>query len=406
MNSHVLAKTRCRFFILLILASVAACGGGGDGGAMAVPEAEDLEDIYPYRASGSYADILKRCALAETEADSCLVGDLPLLVGDAERPSVDDIMGRVLVSHDWMGLRFEQALRLMPEELLRLFSAVTTIIIDDDVRPSSYQAMTSTVFLDPAHLWLNNSEKAVIKKKSDYRSGYGDDLSFVSLARYVDGASRAWVSYSLNDNQQRSLVDIRLSFANLLLHELMHANDYFPPDSAPYLSPLETIYQAYRRLLSSRVSTRLQDAMPLQSIVMQGLGEVMYRGQRASSVQINLTATQVGAAMEADAASDDYAYASPREDAAMLFSEAMMKFLFDIDRDIGYAEKPADEAYCDDYIVAWGMRGRIADAEVKARAQFVVAAMYPDLDFSLFFQDLAPPTIMRVGESWCDNLLL
>ncbi len=89
----------------------------------------------------------------------------------------------------------------------------------------------------------------------------------------------------------------------------------------------------------------------------------------------------------------------------MLFEEAMMKYLFDVDRDIAYGQRPVSGAWCD-VVVDWGQRGRLGDNAVKQRAQWVVEAIYPGQDFSLFFQDLPPPNAMREGESRCDNLAL
>jgi hypothetical protein len=88
----------------------------------------------------------------------------------------------------------------------------------------------------------------------------------------------------------------------------------------------------------------------------------------------------------------------------MLLEEAMMKYFFDIDRDIAFTPVPADPAGCSDYIVEWGNRSRIGDAEVIARAEFVVTEMLPGLDSSLFFEELPFPTFMQTGLDWCSNL--
>ncbi|MEE8058273.1 MAG: hypothetical protein V3T17_10620 [Pseudomonadales bacterium] len=388
--------------------SLVACGGGGgsNSNAQVTPTDNELSDITPYVASSPYASVMKPCVLVDNGASTCLLSDLPLLLEDAENPTVADIMSRVLVSHSWMGLRFQQVLETMPEEVLKLFTAVTIIVIDDDVRPSSYQAQTSTIYIDAAYLWLTNAEKVVITKEDDFRSSYGDELAFISLSRSVDGFEYAWEYYSLNDNDVREIEDIRLNLARVLLHELMHANDFFPPQHTLYLSLNQTIYQAYQQLLSERISIRLDASMPLQSPLLKGLAAVMYLGNTPTAAQKIVTALEVGEAMENDGANDDYAYSTTREDVAMLFSEVMMKNLFDIDRDVGYVNRLSLEQQCDDYIVEWGMRGRIGDSNVKVRAQFVVAEVYPDRDFSLFFQNLPAPLFMRSGEGWCENLAL
>lgn len=400
---------------LLLCVFLAACGGGGGGGGSDVgspagnddPVEADFNDVVVYESASPYRSMLKDCALAEFVSEACLLSDLPLLSEEGNSLTVDDIMDRVLVSHNWMGQRFRQALSTMPDEVLQLFAALTVIVIDSDIRPSYYLAGISAMYLDPDYLWLTNAEKGVINTAPDFRSEFDDELSFTALARYVNGNDYAWEFYSLTDDEVRTLDDIRLPLAELLLHELMHANDYFPPDEAPFLSQNQSIYDAFEALQPYRISDALTASQPLTSQLWLDLAAVMYLGETASSQQRSLTALQVGEALENDGASDDYGYTTIREDVAMLFAESMMKYLFDVDRDVGYTNRPQnDDPFCDDYIVAWGMRSRIADSNVRDRAEFVVSAVYPDENFSLFFQGLVPPEFMRSGEGWCDNLIL
>ncbi|MGK0441297.1 MAG: hypothetical protein ACJA0N_001095 [Pseudohongiellaceae bacterium] len=393
--------------LLLLVLIMSACGGGGGsdhGAGGQAAEEGDYDNARVYKAESSYAGLLTTCALVDNTADSCSLSDLPLLVEEARTPSVDQIMDRVIVSHQWMGVRFQQTIETYPGELLRIFSSVATIVIDDDIRPSYYDPYTSTIYLDAAYLWQTNAEKATISQDEDFRSGFDDELDFVSLARYVEGFNDAWDYYALDDNIERGVNDLRLNFARLLLHELMHANDFFPPNEIETLNQNQTLYEALQSLRSKNISTQLNAVMPLGSTLMYGLADVMYSGDNANAEQQQLSAAEVGEEMESDGANDGYGYSSQYEDVAMLFSEAMMKYFFDVDRDIAYTNRPGDNAFCDDYIVGWGMRGRMGDVNVKDRAQFVVESVYADLDFSLFFQNLPAPIMMRAGETWCDNL--
>lgn len=399
---------RCHSFmgLAVLVSCLSACdSGGGNDKPSAAVGSDDLQDITAYRSDAPYSPQLKSCVLNAQEGSYCLLSDLPLLVEEASQPGIDAIMGRVLVSHPWMGLRFQQVLETLPPELLQLFSAITTIVIDDDVRPSYFSTGSSTIFIDPAYLWLLNAEKSTISVEPDYRSDFADELGFVSFARYVDGFDNAWFYYSLTDDEERSLADIRLRLAKLLLHELAHANDFFPPDETPYLQQDQTVYQAYRLLNSTAIYRQLSTQAPLSSQTLFGLAEVMYSGETASEAQKQLTALDVAEAMALDGASDDYAYTSATEDVAMLFEEAMMKYLFNIDRDIAYIPRLETGSYCD-VAIDWGQRGRVGDNTVKQRAQWVVEAIYPGQDFSLFFQNLPLPLAMRTKESWCDNLAL
>ncbi len=403
-------KVVTQLIFWVLLTSLAACGGGGGNdpanpnGMQLTPPASNALKVY--EVSSPYSDVIVNCAVAENGDDSCLLSDLPLLIEDTAFPTVDDIMSRVIVSHDWMGRRFREVLNTMPNEVLQLFTAVTAIVIDQGVRPSYYTAVSSTIFIDPAYLWLTVEEKTTISQDADFRSGFADSLNFSSLSRNVIGNDFAWDYYPLDDDRERTINDIRLSFARLMLHELAHANDIFPPTESPYLAQNITVLDAAVSLEEQRISTELTDAIPLTSSLMFDLAAVMYVGDTATTALEAVSALQAGEAMEADGAADDYGYSSPLEDTAMLFSEAMMKYLFDVDRDIAYTNRPASDAYCNAYIVAWGMRGRIGDINVKDRAQFVVSRIYPGQDFSLFFQNLALPVFMRTGENWCDNIVL
>jgi hypothetical protein len=325
---------------------------------------------------------------------------------DVEVPEIDDIMQRLVVSHDWMGERFGEALALLPWEILDLMGAVTAIVIDDDIRPSYYSSLTGAIYLDPATLWLTNEEKATVSTEPDYRAGFGAELGFRSLGRYVLNDDYAYDYYPLDGTQEREIEDILYRLSALLLHELGHANDYFPPSIIADLDPNQSLAQAGNAWKPERVSERLTADSPLSSEMLLGLAEVMFRGQAASDSQRALSAAEVGASFETDVASDDYNYSTPREDVAMLFEEAMMKYLFDIDRDIAFTPRPEDAAGCSDYIVDWGNRNRVGHVEVIDRAEFVVTEMLPGLDWGLFFEELPFPTPMQMGLDWCSNLQL
>ncbi len=395
---------------VLSMSLLAACGGGSDDPASDPADNSfdsTLDGLQPYVSTSPYANILNDCVSAETTDEVCLLSDLPLLIEEGDSITVDDVMDRLLVSHEWMGVRFRQWLEIMPNDLLQLFSAVTTVVIDAEVRPSFYYPATSTIYLDAAYFWLTVEEKSVISTEEDYRSEFSNDLAFISFSRHVLDSEYAWFNYSLTDNEERGLADTYLNAARLLLHELLHANDFFPPSESPYLSQQQTIYDAYLALEDERISTQLVADMPLESEVLADLAQVMFFGETATLQQQLLTAAEVGEELESDNANDTYAYSNAREDAAMLFQEAMMKYLFDVDRDIAYIDVPVgDDLICDDYIVAWGQRGRIGDSEVKTRAQFVVEEVYLDQDFSLFFQDLAYPSDLQINANWCEALVL
>jgi hypothetical protein len=74
---------------------------------------------------------------ANTPFQLCKLATLPL-IGQAEpEPTVEDVLARTVVSHAWMGRRFEQVLRALPARLLKLFRSTTAVVIGADFRPCS-----------------------------------------------------------------------------------------------------------------------------------------------------------------------------------------------------------------------------------------------------------------------------
>jgi hypothetical protein len=81
----------------------------------------------------------------------------------------------------------------------------------------------------------------------------------------MEGFNNAWDYYALDDNIERGVNDLRLNFARLLLHELMHANEFFPPNEIETLNQNQTLYEALQSLRSKNISTQLNAVMPLGS---------------------------------------------------------------------------------------------------------------------------------------------
>jgi hypothetical protein len=392
-------------FLLLFTLFIAACGSDDRHAPRADPNQTDLSNLSVFQADSPYRDVLVPCVTAATPAASCTLATLPLLAMSEPEPTIDAVMERVAVSHEWMGQRFREVLAALPPDMLTLMQGVTAVVIDDDIRPSFYSSRTGAIYLDPAHLWLTNEEKATVAQASDYRSGFGNDLSFLSLWRYTRDNAYAYRYFSLTGNETREIEDIRLRMAAVLYHELAHANDLIPADRRAQLNPAGRFAEATAGLRGERISDRLDGEAPLTSAVWKRLATVLFRGEAATVDERLYSPEFVGAAMEQDGANDNYAYASPHEDVAMLFEEAMMKYHFGLERDIAYTVVPkAAQPVCDDYLVKWGYRNRIAQPEVSLRARQVVAGMLPEEDLSAFFAALAPPIALRLDEGWCRNL--
>ncbi len=191
--------------------------------------------------------------------------------------------------------------------------------------------------------------------------------------------------------------------AALLVHELAHANDFFSPARVAAANPTRSVLDVAR---DGVVPSRgLSNDSPLRSQMMLNLARVSFHGVTASPTQQGLTPGDIAGEFPVDRASDYYGYSTTREDFAMLFEEAMMLYLFDVDRDVGITNNPESGAPCADYIVEWGVRNRVTDPLVRARAVRVIGDALPEAQLAveqhLMGED--PPTPMVAGQDWCTN---
>lgn len=400
--------------LLVLPCLLIACGGAGGSsdGDDGQPELEradirDTDALYTYRDSSPFAEVLKSCALASNYETSCTLDTLPFIIQATPEFSREDIMDRLLVTHEWMGKRFEALLMDAPESMIPLFGSVTAISIGSTVRPSFYWSLNGAIRLDPAGMWLSNAEKSNVSIQKDFRSDFGAELQFWSLGALRKGASRAFDFYNLTDTRERKLADIIIPNYSLWYHELAHAVDFLPHDSVPFLVSNLKASDALFKNQNFFLSPQLNIQFPLRSEVLRSLGDVSFGGSNATNEQKNFTPTYVGSEMANDGAVQYYSYNSFREDFATLFEKAMMKREFDIDYYIGYVEKPINpESYsCSELTVGWGVKNRLADPLVHSRATWVVNSIYgPDSELDQFFADSAGRQLpMTAGVDWCAN---
>ena len=75
--------------------------------------------------------------------------------------------------------------------------------------------------------------------------------------------------------------------------------------------------------------------------------------------------------------------------------------------DVAVTNLPATN-FCEDYVVAWGQRNRIADPAVQARSLLAVSHILPERLSAVedVLGNMPPPTLMTPGVNWCDNINL
>jgi len=407
----------CQLFTIITLLSACGGGGGGDGtsgdfgSTISTPVSINTiaDGVFrPAIADSPYKTNIVDCVkiVNDNPVSNCKLNVLPFIGQKSSSPTKADILAQTVVSHPWMATRFEQLLDQMPNDIFLLFRGVTAVVIGADIRPSHYRSDTGAIYLDPADLWLNASERATISKEEDYRSGFSNGLAFRSLWRYVQNKTDAFGYFPLDGPiSSRSISDIVRPMADLLFHELAHANDFMPPayvaQADLQLSPSDAI----NALASLRISNGLTMQIPLSSQMQFDLGRVMFYGVTATDAQKKLTAEQVGLDFSIDGANDSYNYSSQFEDTAMLFEEVMMKYHFNVDREVAFTDAPpASGASCANYVVRWGVRNRIGEPMVKSRAQVIVQKVLGINDSTSYFANLPAPRSMLIGVDWCNNL--
>jgi hypothetical protein len=400
---------------VLCLALV-ACGGGDEGGGTgldenAPPIAESISFIdivlplTPAVPNARHAAKVDDCVWSGRRFAPCNFSRLPTIYAEDPTPTVDTVMGRVVTSHPWMATRFRELLTRMPADMLLLFRPVTGIVISNDVRPAFYWAYTGAIYLDPAYLWVSAEERAQLDTTPDFRSDFGASLQFTMPWRYVKDDAYAYPNPAAG--LARPIEYAERALADLLFHELAHANDFVQPSQLANIRSFDSVYDIVTRSATPRVGDLLANALPLQSNTMTRLAQVRFQGVTATSDLTALTPELVHPHFSPDGANDWYNYTSRAEDVAMLFEETMMLRHYGIDRDVAVANKPAvPNPTAADYVVAWGVRNRIGTPQVKARARFVAQVLLPEAQLVTFFDALPAPTPMTPGGTWLANLVL
>lgn len=374
--------------------------------------------VYPYRAASPYAADLVRCVYSPAlffnggSTNLCTLGTLPLLAQETggATPTVAQVMNRVLVSHDWMGARFEAFLRAQNnDDFLRLLGSVNAIVLGAHVRPSFYWSATGAIYLDADNLWLTPAERDVVSEVPDSRVGFDRELGYTGLWRYVVANQPALLFFDPARRQSRDLGYLDYELGSLMYHELAHANDFFPSAMRTTAATNVPVFQAAPAQLPS---DRLALNLPLSSAEMFGLARVKFFGVAANDTQKAWTPRQVGDFFRVDRATDEYNYSIPpsasagtasREDLAMLFEEAMMSLRYGVRRDVAMTTKLRPGMTGSDLIVAWGQRGRVAEPSIRPRVAQVAGELAPWIAPSAF-SGLPAPVALREGASWTANL--
>lgn len=379
---------------------------------------DHVSAVRPYRATSAWAGVLTRCVYdaALTDATLCPLSTLPFIgqgMATDALPTIDQIMDRVLVSHDWVGANFERLLREQDTtgDIRRMLKGVTAVVLGVQVRPSFYYAATGAIYLDADNFWLTAAERDTLNETPDYRSAFGRTLNYSGPWRYVRN-NGSWFGYFDNRvRQDRAADNLQRDAGWLMYHELAHANDFMPPAALSVLGPTnETAWGViYPRFAAGQLPSDQINAAgsgwPLTSAEMRGLAQVKFRGTTATATQEGWSPQTVAGFFSADKAIDEYAYVTTREDLALNVEAFMMSRRHGVERDVAIADRITDTTTGSTLIVRWGQRTRIADPAIKPRVNASRGYVVPWVNASEM--DLLPaPLAMRAGDSWSSNLAL
>jgi len=354
--------------------------------------------MVPYREDSPYAEALKRCVYNNQFENSCSFNELPLLGMETTTPSVEDVLNRTLVSHPWMGERFEEYLRQSEAgaDMLNLLRGTTAVVISYDIRPSFYWVVSGAIYLDANNFWRTPQERDTLNTAPDFRSNFGDDLAFGIFWRYVKNGQN-YLRQAFPQQSERAdkpFSGLEASLTWLMYHELGHANDYFPPRRWSGISRSSSPLSYFND--AEPDSTAMDQLYPLTSNELKSLAAVSFSGQTATQAQRNLTPVDIQGYYAPDRAPAYYAYANEREDYATLFERFMMLYRLGIPADtgiIGTVNNP-------NTTVTWGVRARISDPALTNRLRHTIERVYPEIDFDAVYPSLRQPTLFPPDANW------
>ncbi len=374
---------------------------------------DHVSRVHPFRAASPYADDLVPCAYDATQRGDnlCPLSRLPFLAqqNGGAPPTVEQVMDRVLVSHDWLGRNFETFLRTQDAQgdFRRMLMSTTAIVLGTHVRPSFYFAGTGAIYLDADNLWLTPAERDTVSEVPDFRSDFDRDLNYGAAWRYVQNNQSIFVFFDPRSRVTRGAIDLLHETGWLMYHELGHALDFLPPSTYGGLNSSLSAWAniAPRFAAAQLASDALSSQFPLTAAVLRGLAQVKFQGATADAMQRAYAPIEIAVFFTSDIATDEYNYTTSREDAAMTLEELLMSRRLNIQRDVAITDKITAGTTGNTLIVRWGQRGRIGEVTIKPRARVLAQALVPWFDANEV-DNLPVPLAMRPNESWRANLAL
>jgi len=405
-------KTRLLALVAFLAIFQAACSSSSsEGEFVVIKPVVPLEQQQPlafavskpYNTNSNHKDVLKKCFEA-TDGAECTFNELPLIGQSVISPQISDIMDRVVVSHDWMGVRFEQLLSQLSSEALVLFKPVAVIYIGSENDGVGYNAGAAKLEIDPELLWLTADEKTALAS-SGGASGVSsndtrDDLNFRFRYHYI---KNGLALNSKESDSERAFSDIFDSFAIDIYSQLAFAADYFPA----------SVYSDDQLLVTPRmifdensnqpiITTPLYDDESLSAPTshLYPIARIYYDDEPASDLYKTFTAADAGLAYDGDGKPRLSSYLSERGDMRALFSLGMLKYKHDVSLNVLFYNGMKSNS---ETTIGYGLRNRIA-SPVAARVKFVMERIIgSSASLNEFFQnDLGTTELIEPGTNYYD----
>ena len=363
-------------------------------------------------ANGPYKSSLLRCAQVSAQSP-CTLGELPMIGQATTDPTVQDIMNRVVITHDWAGVRFEQILQRLPSQTLRLFKPVTLVYIGSENEYTQYSYDLGSLRIKIDDLWINETERKAVYSSSNApatnapASASADNgLQFEPRIRWMLGAENVYDGFATVDRQYQQ---ITIAVGMAIYEFLAYPNNFARADSYGLMVASQYPNDIFNLDNSVPVSQELylDQNLTFDSSYLYSLANVHFNGEELGPGQDSFTAQGAGAEIGAQGKPSFYSFQSQLFDTVTLFILAMAKMNHNVYLDVAMVEKPLGPRVlgCDDYKIGWGVRNRIAAPKVSARARFVVEQFIgQSADTDNFFSNkLGQEVSLPVGFGWCDS---
>lgn len=143
------------------------------------------ERVTPVQPTNPLAAALVDCAYRLRAEVSCRPNELPLIGQQFNPVTIDAIMSRTLVSHASFGDTFRRVLESLPPEALKLFGAVTVVVVSDKINPSFVTTYSGGMYLSGRYFWRTRDEKRLVEQASDPRNSLPNRFRFDYDRRYT-----------------------------------------------------------------------------------------------------------------------------------------------------------------------------------------------------------------------------